>query len=152
NLPPHVEKLTVPGFASHHTLTSLAKVRGARQSVGDFLQRIKPDIVHLHDSFDFRLLSDLGKSYATLLTAHTFAPTCPSIARLTSNFTPCTQTSGWGCLNHNRDYGCLSFLKSDLHRAHAIHSYLLRRRALRRHFRFVLAVSKYVERTLLADG
>lgn len=151
-LPPNDGALLVPGLSSQHTLTSPSVIRQSNQAVLHFVASKKTQIVHLHDCFDFRLLHSLGKSYATLLTAHTISATCPSGARLTSNSTPCSHTSGWGCIPHHYSQKCLDFLKTDLHRAHAIHSYLLRRRALRAHLRFVLAPSEYVESTFIADG
>jgi glycosyltransferase involved in cell wall biosynthesis len=151
-LPAHREKLLLPGLFSYQSLSPLAKIRETKFKVSEFLRRVNPNVVHLHDTPDFRFIRLFSKSYATLLTAHTISPTCPSSARLTSNSSPCTQTSGWACLLHNRGYGCLNFLKSDLRRAHAIHNYLLRRRALRKGLRGIVAISEYVEKTLVADG
>jgi glycosyltransferase involved in cell wall biosynthesis len=151
-LPPHRRLLLVPGLSSFHTLSPPSLVQRAGSEITRFLEGARADIVHLHDCFDFRFLHSIGKRYATLLTAHTVAPTCPSSVRLTSNFSPCTRTSGWACIPQSRTYGCLGFLKSDLHRAHAVHSFLLRRRALRRRLQSIIAISDYVERTLLSDG
>lgn len=151
-LPAHREKLLLPGLFSYQSLTSVAKIRETKIQLSAFLRRVNADVVHLHDTPDFRFIRLISKSYATLLTAHTISPTCPSSARLTPDSSPCLKTSGWACLLHNRSYGCLDFLKTDLHRAHAIHNYLLRRRALRQGLRGILAISNYVEKTLVADG
>lgn len=149
--PPHAAHLLIPGLSSFHMLSARAAVRSALTRFGAFLQSAQPHAVHFHDVFDPRFFHAAGKKYPTFLTAHTVAATCPSSARLTENFKPCTYSSGWGCLRHHRSQGCLSF-KSDLHRAHAIAVFIQRRWALRRYVHRVFAISEYVKNTLLADG
>jgi glycosyltransferase involved in cell wall biosynthesis len=116
-----------------------------------FLQKVNPDIVHFHDVFDPRFVYVATREYPCVLTAHTVAPTCPSSARLTHRGQSCHYKSGWGCLIHNKTQGCLSFFKSDLHRAHAVAVFLQKKRALKRIQR-VFAISQYVEDRLLENG
>lgn len=151
-LPPHGGALQVRGLSSLHTLSPLGEVARAHGQVLEFLREQNADIVHLHDLFDFRLIKAIGRRFPLVMTAHTVAATCPSSARLVRGGPTCPKQSGWLCVRHNAEYGCLDFLKSDLHRAHAVHSYLLRRRALLRYAHSVFAVSPYVERTLIQDG
>ncbi len=152
SLPPHEELLCIPGLSRFHTLSSPVEVERARIKVGVFLKRVQPDVVHLQDVFDFRFIKLFGNNYATILTAHTVSPTCPSSQRRSLTYSPCSLPSGWGCIPQSKTTGCLQFLKSDFHRAHAVHSYLMRRKALRRYLSGVVAISAYVERVLLLDG
>lgn len=151
-LPENDGVLWVPGLSSMHSLTPAKQVEQAIGKVKRYVDQIRPDVIHWHDCFDARWFHSLARNYATLLTTHTIAATCPASNRLTAQSKACTQTSGWGCLLHHRYQGCLGSLKTDLHRAHAVHGYLTRRRAIRKHVRLVLAISQYAKRTLVADG
>lgn len=152
NLPPLAGALQVKGLSSLHTLSPLGEIARAHGRVLEFLRGQNADVVHLHDLFDFRLIKAIGRRFPLVMTAHTVAASCPSSARLIRGEKSCTKSSGWLCVRHNAEYGCLNFLKTDLHRAHAVHSYLLRRRALLRYAHSVFAISPYVERTLIQDG
>lgn len=121
------------------------------------LDSVKPDLVHFIDQFDADLMNQIASRYPTVFTAHTVAPTCPSSQRLIyfnqveQLSSICTKKSGWSCIFYNKMFGCLSGFKTDLHRAHAIYHFKKKREALTK-FRKIIAISKFVEDTLLADG
>ncbi len=144
--------LTVEGISSFHFLSNPLAVSRAHAKVARFVERISPDIVHWHDLFDARLVRALSPIASAVLTAHTVAPSCPSSARLVQQGGVCHKRSGLGCVAHSKEIGCLSFLKSDLHRAHAVEGYRIKRRAMQHAVHRVFPISRYVESTLVADG
>lgn len=150
--PAGVQVHLIPGLSSFHNLSSPVVVRRAVSELQRFVAGFDPDILHWHDCFDARFVQGVSDVAPSVLTAHTVAPSCPSSARLVPGASHCERKSGWACLAHNAEYGCLGFLKSDLHRAHAIYNYLSRRRALQKHMRYVLCISDYVTQTLARDG
>jgi glycosyltransferase involved in cell wall biosynthesis len=150
-LPPGTAAELIPGLSSLHTLSPWREVRQRHQQALQFLQTVRPDVVHLVDQFDFRLERALCRHYPVVLTAHSVSPTCPASTRLIRGDSVCGERSGWRCAwNHHR-YGCLSYLKNDGRRLHAIHNYLLKRRALSG-ARFAIAISRYLQDLLVRDG
>lgn len=152
DLPPHSKLLLLPGVSSFNFFTPHETVKKTLLLLGDFLVETQAEIAHFHDCFDPRIVRSISKDRPVFLTAHTVAPTCPSSARLTKDFKPCTYQSGWKCLWHQRTLGCLDFLKSDLHRAHAIGEFIQKYKALRRHVRTIFSISDYVTHVLLREG
>ena len=142
----------VPGLGRILLQTPPWEVRRVHGQALDILARARPDVVHLCDLFDQRLVTALVRAaYPLVLTAHTVAPSCPASHRFIRPFGICDKPSGLSCIQHHRDYGCLDFLKSDFHRLAAVTQYWLRRGALRENA-YVAAISKYVAETLIKDG
>jgi glycosyltransferase involved in cell wall biosynthesis len=149
--PEHDGIWLLPELFKIHTLYPWSKAVALHQRAFDYIESANPSLIHFIDQLDHRFMRALTRAYPTLLTAHTVAPTCPASGRLIHGDSICEEISGWKCLLHNKRYGCLKSFKSDLHRAHAIHNYVLKRRALDG-VKSVIAISRYVEKTLIADG
>jgi len=150
--PPCDEMITIPGISSLHSLSAPLHFLKIEKTLLDRLKKIAPDIVHLIDQFDARLMRSLAKRFPTVLTAHTVAPTCPSSQR----FFPkgggvCEKKSGWGCIKHSQSSGCLSHFKTPFHQTHALIEYKLKRKSLS-FFSGIGAISPYLEKILLKDG
>jgi glycosyltransferase involved in cell wall biosynthesis len=151
-LPDHRGVCLVEGVSSFHNLTHLGKVKQALSQIDRFLEKVQPDLIHLHELLDPRIVERLSLYAPLVFTAHTVAPTCPSGARLGEKTLTCNKVSGWSCLATNKKEGCLGFLKTDLHRAHAIHNYLQRRAMLLSKCESVAAISEYVSKLLVREG
>ncbi len=149
-VPPSSGLLPVPGLYQKHWLTPKAEMAPYFEKLQTFLLESRPDVVHLISMPEARVADWIARRYPTLITAHLVSLTCPASHRLTNDNQICRKKSGWACLVHNRSYGCLSFLKTDLHRAHAIRGYRLMRSAMRDVP--VAAVSHYVASALTDDG
>lgn len=143
--------LLVPGLSSLNEFSPRAAVLESRARVRGFIDDNKANLVHLIEQFEPGLESMLCENYPTVLSAHTVAPTCPASTRVDAAGNICERRSGWSCLWQHHRQGCLSHFKTDLHRAHAVYGYRRRRGALRE-ARAVIAVSRYLERLLIADG
>lgn len=116
-----------------------------------YLEKLRPDVVHFIEQLAPGLMRSVCREFPTVLSAHTVSPTCPASHRLIHGMEICREKSGWKCLANNKAFGCLSGFKSDLHRAHVIHDYLQKRKALVEVSK-VIAISRYVQDTLIADG
>jgi len=141
----------IPGFSEINTLSSPRKVSQLKRELLSKVQQISPDLIHWVDQFDFRLMNLLSKKYPCIFTAHTVAPTCPSSQRFISPSGVCDRKSGWKCLGAHKQQNCLGHFKSDVHRAHALFEFELKRSALRK-FQAIGAISHYIEECLLKDG
>ncbi|MFM8269652.1 MAG: glycosyltransferase family 4 protein [Pseudomonadota bacterium] len=151
-LPPCDASFTLPGLAQVNTLSFPWKVFHLKRKLKATLREIDPDVIHLIDQFDFRIMNFLSQRYPCLLTAHTVAPTCPSSQR----FFPlgggvCEFQSGWSCLKVHQQEQCLGHFKSIFHRAHALWEFKLKKRALKQ-FPVIGAISPYLETRLKKDG
>lgn len=150
--PPPCNRLeTFEGLTKIHWLSRPSIVNRFKRQILKTLQSIKPDIVHFIDQLDHRLMETVRRNYPTVFTAHTMAPTCPSSTRLLASGGGCTKESGFGCLLVHHKERCLSHLKTDLHRLHAIENHRRRVQVLKK-FPAVFAISRYVETTLLNEG
>ena len=139
------------GLSSIYLTTRPSQFLGLHKEAMDFLLKVRPDVVHFADQFDFRLVHQVTGRFPVLLTAHTVAPSCPASTRYLQGAGVCQYKSGWRCLNHSHRFGCLGFLKNDLHRSLAIANYLTRRFSFRRRAH-IAAISRFVQETLLQDG
>ncbi len=144
--------LELPGLSSFHSLSPRAKVRAALSSLETFLKVTQPELIHVHDVFDPRIVSTLAKWAPIVFTPHTVSFSCPSSTRLKSDGKTCEKQSGWSCLLFHQSFHCLGGYRSALHRAHLVHEYLTRVTALRTHAKRVLAISDYVVELLQAEG
>lgn len=142
---------SLEGLSQINTLSSPRQVSRMKSKLLSQVESISPDLIHWVDQFDFRLMNSLSKRYPCIFTAHTVAPTCPSSQRFTSPSGVCSRKSGWGCLQAHQQQNCLAHFKTNLHRAHAIFEFELKRSALRK-FQAIGAISPYVENCLLKDG
>lgn len=142
---------TVPELTNVHSLSSPGRVKTKHQAALQFLAQVRPDIVHFIDHVDYRLINAIAKKYSVVYAVHSVAATCPASHRLINGNQVCTEKSGWNCLKHHKQYGCLSSLRGYLRRLHAVHNYLLRREAFKR-VEKVIAVSEYIKQSLIADG
>ncbi|MCB0406096.1 MAG: glycosyltransferase family 4 protein [Bdellovibrionales bacterium] len=127
--------------------------RGRHSPLQPLLNSIRcvaPDVVHLHDALEARLLRGIRQRYPTLFTAHTMASSCPASTRL-RNHSACQARAGIGCLFADRSDRCLGDFKSLLRKLHALESYRRRDCELKK-LPAVIAVSSYVATTLLANG
>lgn len=134
-----------------HALSSPMFVKTVRRQVLSYCQSVRPDLVHLIDQFDPRILEILCKNFPTMMTSHTVATSCPASTRLIHGGGVCSEKSGWRCLFYNKNYGCLSSFKNDLHRINVLFNYRRKIRALQA-VRCMGAISRYVQRTLVNDG
>lgn len=141
--------LQIPGLFSFHSLSPRKRVNKALLAIRDFLKQSPPDLVHFTDVPDAKVTRLLSR-VPSVATAHTVAPTCPASHRMIPGGV-CQQKSGWSCLWHHRRYHCLDFLKTDLHRMHAIHGYLAKRGVQRRRH-LMLAPSRFILDVLQRDG
>jgi glycosyltransferase involved in cell wall biosynthesis len=142
----------IPGLSAVDIRTPTREANKLNRRAITFIDRMKPDVVHLIDQFDSRFQSQLCRRFPVMLTSHLLATTCPSSTRLISHQTgSCTKRSGYMCLVHNKSYGCLSHFKNDVHRLFAVRDYKRRRRSLTK-ANLVVAVSRFVEEELLKDG
>lgn len=150
-LPRSGAELLREGLFGVHTLTPRRTIRAHEAAIVEFSEKVRPDIIHFVDQMDYRLMRVLSRRYPSLLTAHTLAPSCPASHRLILGNGICDQRSGWKCVWHHHSFGCLSYLKNDLRRLHAVHNYLLKRRVIEQCPK-VIAISHFVKRVLVADG
>jgi glycosyltransferase involved in cell wall biosynthesis len=151
-LPPCDASFTLPGLSEINSLSSPWKVFQVKRKLKHTLREIDPDVIHLIDQFDARIMRFISRLYPCLLTAHTVAPTCPSSQR----FFPqgggvCQFKSGWSCLKVHQQEGCLGHFKSVFHRAHALFEFYRKKQALKR-FPVIGAISPYMEKCLKSDG
>lgn len=143
----------IRGLFQLHTLSSPSKVHALHEQAMGAVRSFQPDIVHLIDTPDYRLVDALVDKHVTVFTAHTVSATCPAGTR----FLPlaenpvCERAEGWPCLVENKRGGCLAGFKSDIHRAQVIQNFKARQKALRR-TAGALAISRYTERLLLRSG
>lgn len=143
---------TVSGISGLNSLSSPQQFLELKNKLLKILEEIKPDIVHLIDQFDSRIMKAVANGYPTVLTAHTVAPTCPSSQRFFPKMGGvCSKKSGWSCFRQSQKTGCLDHFKSPFHRLHALFEYKQKRQALRS-FSGIGAISPYVEKTLIEDG
>lgn len=151
-IPSCAEYRIIEGLTSFHLLSSQSARKSANEEALEFVDRIKPDVVHFFDQYNAWLTSSLVARYPSVFSAHTVAPTCPASNRLIKkNNTVCTVKSGWGCVLHHHRYGCLDFLKSPLHRIHGVQQFLFKRHAIEK-AGAVIAISDYVKNLLIQDG
>jgi glycosyltransferase involved in cell wall biosynthesis len=141
----------IPGLSTLDSRTSASQAYAACALAFEALETFKPDVVHLVDQFDWRFQRELCRRYPVVFTAHLLSPTCPSSTRYVPSRGPCEKNSGWSCLLHQRQGHCLDHFRSTGHRALAIADYKLRRWSLEG-VREILAVSRYVERSLIQEG
>lgn len=141
----------IPGLSAVDIRTPTREASKLNRRALTWIERMKPDVVHLIDQFDSRFQSLLCRRFPVMLTSHLLSTTCPSSTRLIKQIGACTQRSGYLCLLHNKSYGCLSHFRNDLHRLYAIRDYKKRRRSLKR-VKLVAAVSEYVKKELVNDG
>jgi len=151
-LPPCDASFTLSGLSQINSLSFPWRVFQIKKKLKQILCQINPDVIHLVDQIDARLMRFISRLYPSLLTAHTVAPTCPSSQR----FFPlgggvCQFKSGWGCLKVHQQEGCLGHFKSVFHRAHALFEFHRKKKALKQ-FPVIGAISPYMERCLKADG
>ncbi|NBT59478.1 glycosyltransferase family 1 protein, partial [bacterium] len=151
-LPPCDAFFTLPTLCKINLLTSPWKVFRIKTKLKKILGEIQPDVIHFVDQFDPRIMRFFSHLYPCILTAHTVAPTCPSSQR----FFPrqggvCSSKSGWSCLKHHREHGCLGHFKTPLRRIHALIEFQFKKRALKL-FPVIGAISPYIETCLKADG
>lgn len=142
--------LELPGLFEKNWLTSSREISRYTGKMDRFFKAAPPDIVHFIEVPEHRIVEWVTPRYRAVTTAHLVSLTCPASHRLITGGGTCEKKSGWSCLWHNKSYGCLNFLKTDLHRAHAIRNYQLKRRALADVP--VLAVSESLRERMIADG
>jgi glycosyltransferase involved in cell wall biosynthesis len=147
-----VETHAIAGMSSIQPFTKTATVNNMRRDLEHSLDRFRPDLIHFIDFLDERILETAAKTAPVVLTAHTVAPTCPASTRQSRKVVCCERTSGFSCLIGHYQHGCLSYLKSDLHRAHAIYGFLRRKKSFQKHVQKVFAISGFVKECLLNDG
>jgi len=150
-IPPHDGLKLVAGLSSVHTFSSPREAYRLHREAIRYAHQIQPDVVHFIDQLDWRFQTVMTGEFPVMLTSHLVATTCPSSTRLIEGAETCTKRSGWGCLLHNRTYGCLQHFKGDARRAKAIFDYRMRRKSLRG-ARVVAAISHYVRDLLILDG
>jgi glycosyltransferase involved in cell wall biosynthesis len=146
----------IDGLSSLGTLSPLLDSIRIRNALRRFFRECQPEIVHLVDQFDFRIMDFIASEYPTVMTAHTVSPTCPAATRLirasaSEGSSVCEKPSGWSCLKETRKQGCLDGFRGQLRKAHAVQTFLLRKRILKR-ISAVGAISEYVRQTLILDG
>ncbi len=149
--PEHDALWLVPGLSSLHWLSRPGQVADKHRAATSAITHFAPDVVHFYDQFDYRLMDWCRKRFITVMTSHTVATTCPSSTRQIYPSGICESKSGWRCLTLHHQNQCLSFLKSPVHRAHAIENHLRRQSVLKK-MRAIGAISRYVRNTLLKDG
>lgn len=142
----------LPGLSSLQPFSRKEHVENTLRLLSDALTRFRPDLIHFIDFLDERVVHVGADAAPVVLTAHTVAPSCPASTRQSAVDTYCTRTSGYGCLVGNYKHGCLSYLKTDLHRAHAIFGFQRRKKAFMERAAAVFAISPFVERCLIDDG
>lgn len=150
NVPPNSGVLELRGLFQKQWLTPKKELEPYFKALEAFFADSPPDVLHFVDVPEARVTDWLARRYPSLVTAHLVSLTCPASHRLIKGNQICEKKSGYACLVHHHSYGCLGYLKSDLHRAHAVRGYLLKRDALS--LVPVAAVSRYVERVLVKDG
>jgi len=150
SLPPTESPILIPGLFSTPTLLAPATLSRVVHHFKLALSQIKPDIVHFLDQPQAEVIKAATSNYSCILTAHTVSPTCPASHRLAGDEV-CKKRSGWNCLLENKASGCLNGFKTDLHRSHAILDFKLKKEATRG-MKAVIAISRYVESTLLENG
>ncbi|MEZ4751104.1 MAG: glycosyltransferase [Bdellovibrionota bacterium] len=114
------------------------------------LQCVGPEIVHLHDALEARLIAGIRRLYPTIFTAHTLSPTCPASTRHRRSGV-CTRAAGYGCYFSDKKDPCLNGFRGALRKLHALESFRRRDKELKK-IPAVIAVSHYVAETLLANG
>ncbi len=149
--PEHDALWLIPGLSSIHWLTRPGHVAELHRTASAALTHFSPDVVHFYDQFDYRFMDWCRKRFLTVMTSHTVATTCPSSTRQIYPTGTCESKSGWRCLTQHHHNQCLSFLKTPVHRAHAIENHL-RRQSVLKQMHGIGAISQYVRRTLLEDG
>jgi glycosyltransferase involved in cell wall biosynthesis len=147
-----LETYAIAGMSSIQPFTKSAVVNGMRRDLEQTLDRFRPDLIHFIDFLDERILESAAKTAPVVLTAHTVAPTCPASTRQSRKVVCCERASGFGCLVGHHQHGCLSYLKSDVHRAHAIYGFLRRKKSFQKQVQKVFAISAFVKKCLLSDG
>lgn len=114
------------------------------------IQCVAPQIIHLHDALEARLLRALRRHYPTVFTAHTMAASCPASTRL-RKASVCQSKAGLACLFADLHDGCLSDFRNLARKVHALESYRRRDRELKQ-LPSIIAVSHYVADTLVQNG
>jgi glycosyltransferase involved in cell wall biosynthesis len=142
----------ISGLSSLQPLSKKRTVTEILQSLTYRLEQFQPDVVHFLDFVDDRVLTSAAAVAPCVLTAHTVAPTCPASTRQSRRIAACPRSSGYGCLIGHHQHGCLNYLKSDLHRLHAIYGFVRRKKFFKKHLKKIAAISSYVESCLLNDG
>lgn len=136
---------------SFDAFSRLIDVRATRRKLLEMVTAVNPDVVHLTEQLDSRLLLPLIARFPVCLTSHTVATTSPSSCRVINGKEICQLKSGWQCLIHHHRYHCLDYLRGDLRRIHALYEYQSRRRSHRR-VHAVLGPSLYMCKLLKFDG
>ncbi len=150
DVPPNDGVLELKALYQAHWLTARKDIQSFLDRMESFFSFAPPDVIHFIDVPEARVTEWMTDRCPSLVTAHLVSLTCPASHRLIQGGGTCEKKSGWACLVHNHKYQCLSFLKSELHRAHAVRDYLLKRESLGGVP--VAAVSEYVKKVLIADG
>ncbi|MBI1862394.1 MAG: glycosyltransferase family 4 protein [Deltaproteobacteria bacterium] len=134
-----------------NSFSSRTLVRETNDRLLRLAQTFSPDIIHLMDQLDPKILEPILARYHVVLTSHTVATTSPSSCRVILGDKVCEKRSGWMCLAYNKRFGCLNYLKDDIRRAHAVHEYLARKKSHQR-IASVLGPSRYICDLLKAEG
>jgi len=150
DVPPNDGVLELKGLFQAHWLSSRKEIQSFLDRMESFFSFAPPDVIHFIDVPEARVTEWMTDRCPSLVTAHLVSLTCPASHRLIEGGGSCEKKSGWACLVHNHQYRCLASFKTELHRAHAVRGYLLKRQALAGVP--VAAVSDYVRRVLIADG
>src|SRR3989338_8488023 len=133
----------IESLFSINRFSSARRVRRVRELLLGAVDAIKPDLLHLSEQLDARLIIPLIDRHKVVLTSHTVATTSPSSCRVINSDHICTRRSGWMCLWHNKRYGCLDYLKDDLRRAHALFEYQSTKKK-HQHVHPILGPSRYI--------
>ncbi len=149
---PKVEGVqAIPGLYGQGILSSPFHVRQLITQMTKTLANWKPDIVHLLELGDYRMMARLCETYPVVLTAHLVSPTCPASGRTILSGGSCQYPSGWSCLSHHKKQQCLSGFNGLRARSVAIADLQLRKRSLSK-AKFIFAISEYVKQAFLIDG
>ncbi len=110
----------------------------------------KPDILHLNEQLDYRLMNLLCRLKPIVLTSHTFATTCPASDRKRADGGICGYRSGLACFLHYYTQGCLSNFNAFHGKFMAILSHQLRTKVSRNRIS-IFAVSQTMQRYLMGE-
>lgn len=148
-----------PSFSGGEIIDSLfslnafsgGEIKRVETSLHKIVSRIRPNVIHLMDELHPTLFRTLAHKAPLVLTSHTVATTSPSSCRVINNSEVCEKRSGWACFFHHHRYGCLSYLKNDLRRLHAIYEYQSRK-SVHQKCQAVIGPSRYICDLLRDEG
>lgn len=141
----------VPNLNSCHFLKGPNVVEQVLQDSKTYLEKIKPDIIHLIDGVDPRIFGLFKEVAPTILSIHSVGATCPSSTRVINGKSVCAKKSGYACLLHDLSYHCLSKYGGPARRTMSLIEHMRRHASLEK-YAAVVPVSQYTKDLILQEG